>query len=1099
MLTKQRNDEMLRSGRKSSGGPATNDAPRTKERWWEPNASLNKDRERSSRSLAQSSSVTATAVDGQADRDAFRAIHIEMRRCKASTSPDGVPSVAAVDGVAVTEVRATPLISLLDLRSLYLSFCHDSCPKAARLMNGDLRRLIQRVQQLWDDTCADVTTTEADLLPRWMRTRFAGALQPRSSTQRQSLSRKRPNRRSRSGNGDSDSDDDFADELVDSDDGDEADGKRRRLSSARSSRDARNSRDSSSECGDDASFGSGDEVRSTKASFAAPTAADPTADELVGASKDVEVSDAQLAAERVFVLLGDVGSGKSAVVHSLARQIGFRVTELNAGTLRSSAVVKHVLLETAERAPLDHGEAEAALGLIVVDEADLLLEPEELTMHTALLRHASQARCPVLLTCETLPRALCGLVHGFSNIQRRVRASRGTLTSVIRRVGSQLAEEGLIEPCQGSWLSSVVANTLPLVTAGDMRLSGALLLQIMQGLVTGSATKTDVVNLCSPAKPSASQCAAVDDGDAAAGRLTAYLARQRHDFALFDALRPPSSGAEGLASAFSVFFRPTIVAVHPPALALGGNSGDDDAKVCLTIEGEHFLQRHPTQAEQPAEVLVWVGAERCRSELSLDGEIRVSISSGQLRAVGVGVHRVVVEVSHAALYSEHDGSVCRFLSPVFSLPATLCIFQENNDTAPAVRELVPRDLLRSLQSRTQSFLLFKAQGEAADPDDLEGNTQFQAKIPEEAVEDASEVVRADQQPNSAAHVDDNSNTDSGDVPFVEQVDETPSLFAAMHNDRLQKLRRGATTEDGASIFRFNAPFSQHDLAQEQLFWLERVGQAADAISDLDLLSVPQMRRHAISAEMEVSFETDTPGLRDVFSAFPDEREGVSGDAHYLSCQVIVALGDAVGNSLDKQGLLEPSDRLNTRWSFLSSATHIAEKRRRFREVIASNSSLQLLLTAQCTATATPCPLENEDLPGLSGFTGGERGMWKEIGPFLGILGAAAGEAEERSRGERMALSLAYRRASRSSSRPRIDECEDLHPHHNFNVGISYLRNILRLRSDRDAAEIQLMHWGLRRTTGWVNDGANGLVGGERVSAGQVDEGHGLRASSRISS
>lgn len=1089
-----------------------------------------------------------------------------MRRCKASTSPDGVLSVADVDGVAVTlddrkvcasprtgpitvdlsdeeapcscsvssEVRATPLISLLDLRSLYLSFCHDSCPKAAGLMDGDLRRLIQRVQQLWDDTCADVTTTEADLLPRWMRTRFAGALQPRSSTKRQSLSRKRPNRRSRSGNGDSDSDDDFADELVDSDDGDEADGKRRRLSSARSSRDARNSRDSSSECGDDASFGSGDEVRSTKASSAAPTAADPTADELVGASKDVEVSDAQLAAERVFVLLGDVGSGKSAVVHSLARQIGFRVTELNAGTLRSSAVVKHVLLETAERAPLDHGEAEAALGLIVVDEADLLLEPEELTMHTALLRHASQARCPVLLTCETLPRALCGLVHGFSNIQRRVRASRGILTSVIRRIGSQLAEEGLIEPCQGSWLSSVVANTLPLVTAGDMRLSGALLLQILQGLVTGSATKTDVVNLCSPAKPSASQCAAVDDGDAAAGRFTAYLARQRHDFALFDALRPPSSGAEGLASAFSVFFRPTIVAVHPPALALGGNYGDDDAKVCLTIEGEHFLQRHPTQAEQPAEVLVWVGAERCRSELSLDGEIRVSISSGQLRAVGVGVHRVVVEVSHAALYSEHDGSVCRFLSPVFSLPATLCIFQENNDTAPAVRELVPRDLLRSLQSRTQSFLLFKAQGEAADPgsrprqqvqlrgrrgglavlkqhreqllgnnsgmtedvngacnegdgsddgdgnggdddnegegeyeqtsessaDDLEGNTQYQAKIPEEAVEDASEVVRIDQQPNSAAHVDDNSNTDSGDVPSAEQVDETPSLFAAIHNDRLQKLRRGATTEDGASIFRFNAPFSQHDLAQEQLFWLERVGQAADMLGDLDLLSVTQMRRHAISAEMEVSFETDTPGLRDVFSAFPDEREGVSGDAHSLTCQVIVALEDAVGNSLDKQGLLEPSDRLNTRWSFLSSATHIAEKRRRFREVIASNSSLQLLLTAQCTATATPCPLENEDLPGLSGFTGGERGMWKEIGPFLGILGAAAGEAEERSRGERMALSLAYRRTSRSSSRPRIDECEDLHPHHNFNVGISYLRNILRLRSDRCAAELLTMHWGL---------------------------------------
>lgn len=1084
------------------------------------------------------------ACDGVALVDGV-AVKLDDRRVCASPrsgpitvdlSDEEAPSSCTVSG----EVRATPLISLLDLRSLYLSFCHDSCPKAAELMNGDLRRLIQRAQQLWDDTCADVTTTEADLLPRWMRTRFAGALQPRSSSQRQSLSRKRPNRRSRGGDGDTDSDDDFADDLVDSDDCGEADGKRRRLSSARSSRDARSGRDSSSESGDDASFGSGDEFQSAKASPAAPTAADPTADELVGASKDVEVSDAQLATERVFVLVGDVGSGKSAVVHSLARQIGFRVTELNAGTLRSSSAVKHVLLETAERAPLDHGEAEAALGLIVVDEADLLLEPEELTMHTALLRHASQARCPVLLTCETLPRALCGLVHGFSNIQRRVRASRGILASVIRRIGLQIAEEGLIGPCQGSWLSNVVANTLPLVTAGDMRLSGALLLQIVQGLVTKSASKTDVVNLCSPTKQNTSQFVAVDDGDAAAGRFTAYLVGQRQDFALFDALRAPSSGAEGLASACSVFFRPTIVAVHPPAFVIGSDSDVDDANVCLTIEGENFLQRQPNQAEQPAEVLVWIGAERCRSEVSLDGEIRVSMTSGQLRAVGVGVHRVVVEVSHAALYSERDGSVSRFLSPAFSLPATLCVFQEKNAPAPSVRELVPRDLLRSLQSRTQSFLLFKAQGEAADPgsrprqqvqlrgrrgglavlkqhreqllgsnsgmtddvngarnegdisddgdgdgdnegecedeesseasvDDLEGNTQYQAKIPEEAVEDASKVVRADQLPDSVAVVDGNSNTDSGDVPFAKQVDETPSLFAAIHNDRLQKLRREATTEDETSIIRFDAPFPRQDLAQEQLFWLERVGQAADMLGDLDLFSATQMRRQAISAEMEVSFETDTPGLRDVFSAFPDEREGASGDADSLTCQVIAALGDAVGNSLDKQRLLESSDRLNTRWSFLSSATRIAETRRRFREVIASNGTLQLLLTAQCTATATPCPLVNEDLPGLSGFTGGERGMWKEIGPFLGILGFAAGEAEERSRGERMALSLTYRRASRSSSRPRINECEDLHPHHNFTVGISYLRNILRLSSDRNAAEILTMHWTLKEKM-WARAG-----------------------------
>lgn len=67
LLTKQQNDEMLRSGRKSSGGPESNDVMRGKERWWEPNASVSKDRDRSSRSLVQNSAPTA--VDGQDAQD----------------------------------------------------------------------------------------------------------------------------------------------------------------------------------------------------------------------------------------------------------------------------------------------------------------------------------------------------------------------------------------------------------------------------------------------------------------------------------------------------------------------------------------------------------------------------------------------------------------------------------------------------------------------------------------------------------------------------------------------------------------------------------------------------------------------------------------------------------------------------------------------------------------------------------------------------------------------------------------------------------------------------------------------------------------------
>lgn len=1049
---------------------------------------------------------------------------------------------------ACCEIFAAPLSSLLELRSLYLSFCRDSCPKDTAMMNKDLQSLIQRVQQLWDDACADATMTNGDLLPRWMRQRFTGAAQARSGTRSQSNSRKRPNRRSKCGDESSDSEDDLIDDLVDSDEDGEAQGKRRRLSSALSGR------DNSIELGD-ACFESGDELHRNEPSSAATPVSDPSADEIIGASKDVEVSDAELAAERVFVLLGDVGSGKSAVVHSLARQIGFRVTELNAGALRSSAVVKHVLLETAERAPLDHGEAEAAMGLIVVDEADLLLEPEEITMHTALLRHASQARCPVLLTCETLPRALYGLVHGYTNVQRRIRASRVIVASVIRKIGSQLCEEGLIDPNQEHWLSTIVATTLPLVTAGDLRLSCTLLLHILLGMAKCDGKKSDVVNLCSPTKQPSSRIAHVDDVCAGEVRFTAYLVQQRQDFALFDSLRPPNcipnAQVMPVREVSAVAFRPRIDTVHPPAYALGTNAlSDDDAVFILRIEGENFIQRSPSQAEQPAEVIVWIGTKRYRAEGLLDNEIRVLVTSRQLQSLGAGVHRVVVEASCATLYSERNGIVSQSLSPVFSLPATLCIFQENEE-ASRTRELLPRDLLRTLQSRSQSFLLFKAQGDSVDlgsrprqhvhwrarrggsgvavlkqhrqqllgssasvengvddvchgsgddggeddgndegtdgigdgddGDEIEGdacNDGEGVEVPvNETGVDVHHFIRIVQGetredgrrdfetqndnsldiPRQADSEGGRSNLDglapSGDTSTT-TADGASVQLKSLDTERLQKLR--VSTDDETSIIRLDAPFSNHDEAKQELFWLEQVGQAADVLGELDLLGTMQRRQYALSEEMEVSFETDTPGLRNVFSAFPDEREDVNGAS--LTRDVLAALGETVGTVMDERRLLGLDSCKNAQWSFLSSAIQMTERRRRIREIIACNSTLQSLLSSQCTATATPCPLVNQDLTNLSGLTGSERGIWTDIGPYFGILGNAASDADERSRHERMAFA---RRASRSSSRPRLNESEDLHPNHSLTMGISHLRNAVRLRSDRDAAELLTMHWGLR--------------------------------------
>jgi DNA polymerase III delta prime subunit len=50
----------------------------------------------------------------------------------------------------------------------------------------------------------------------------------------------------------------------------------------------------------------------------------------------------------VMVLRGPSGSGKTAAVHACAAQLGFTVIEMNASTLRSSAVVRKLCAEAAQ-------------------------------------------------------------------------------------------------------------------------------------------------------------------------------------------------------------------------------------------------------------------------------------------------------------------------------------------------------------------------------------------------------------------------------------------------------------------------------------------------------------------------------------------------------------------------------------------------------------------------------------------------------------------------------------------------------------------------------------------------------------------------------
>jgi DNA polymerase III delta prime subunit len=155
-------------------------------------------------------------------------------------------------------------------------------------------------------------------------------------------------------------------------------------------------------------------------------------------------SDDEFELCNVCLVTGPTGSGKSGLVHTVAKQSHCQVLELNTTDARGGAALKHRIQEatqscssldmlksqtnvftaTATGTPSsqepsdsddDEGEPEAArssLTVILIDEVDILFENYgDNGFWSALTSLAKTAKCPIFLTANTVPSQIMSIKH----------------------------------------------------------------------------------------------------------------------------------------------------------------------------------------------------------------------------------------------------------------------------------------------------------------------------------------------------------------------------------------------------------------------------------------------------------------------------------------------------------------------------------------------------------------------------------------------------------------------------------------------------------------------------------------------------------------
>jgi len=141
--------------------------------------------------------------------------------------------------------------------------------------------------------------------------------------------------------------------------------------------------------------------------------------------------------EKVFLIRGPTASGKTNLVHAVAKQCGCTVMEIHSGEARGGQDLKRVLQESSQchssvalmklgkttlfeanmcgrdyhdcmndDSDCEDDSSEGRLTVVLLDEVDLLFDGENSGFWTALAQLSQKAKCPIVLTSTCVPSEL---------------------------------------------------------------------------------------------------------------------------------------------------------------------------------------------------------------------------------------------------------------------------------------------------------------------------------------------------------------------------------------------------------------------------------------------------------------------------------------------------------------------------------------------------------------------------------------------------------------------------------------------------------------------------------------------------------------------